>query len=129
MFKETEFNAFKNATIKAIKANCGEKGRKFYDSLTEFLKSREAKGLAYVRVNSENEFETGISKFITPEQKEELKTLINFEVNDTIFFIADEKDKAIKFTNMLRNELGEKLNLINKDEYNFVWIETSHSMS
>ncbi len=122
VFKETEFNAFKNATIKAIKANCGEKGRKFYDALTEFLKSREAKGLAYVRVNAEGEFETGISKFVTSSQKAELKELLNFETNDTIFFIADEKDKAVKFTNMLRNELGEKLNLINKDEYNFVWI-------
>jgi len=122
VFRETEFNAFKNATIKAIKANCGEKGRKFYDALPEFLKSREAKGLAYVRVNAEGEFETGVSKFVTPEQKAELKALMNYEVNDTIFFVADEKDKAIKFTNMLRNELGDKLNLIDKDEYNFVWI-------
>ena len=122
VFKDTEFNAFKNATIKAIKVNCGDKGRKFYDALTEFLKSREAKGLAYVRANIDGEFETGISKFVTSEQKEELKSLMNYEINDTIFFIADEKEKAIKFTNMLRNELGEKLNLINKDEYNFVWI-------
>ena len=36
IFKDTEFNAFKGATIKAIKANCGEKGRKFYDALTDF---------------------------------------------------------------------------------------------
>ncbi len=122
IFAETEFNAFKNNTIKAIKVNCGEKGRKFYDSLTDFLKSREAKGLAYVHVNNEGELETGITKFITPMQKQALKELLNFENNDTIFFIADEKAKAIKLTDMLRNELGNRLELINKEDYNFVWI-------
>ena len=122
IFAETEFNAFKGNVIKAIKANCGEKGRKFYDSLTDFLKGREAKGLAYVHVDANGDFETGITKFITPEQKEQLKSALNFETGDTIFFIADEKAKAIKFTNMLRNELGEKLNLIDKNKFEFVWI-------
>ncbi len=122
VFKETEFNAFKNNTIKAIKVNCGEKGRKFYDALTEFLKGREAKGLAYVKVNAEGEFETGISKFVTSEQKEQLKTMLQYEENDTIFFVADEKDRAVKFTNMLRNELGSRLNLIDENSFNFVWI-------
>ncbi len=122
IFSNTEFNAFKNNTIKAIKVNCGEKGRKFYDSLTDFLKSREAKGLAYVHVNLEGQFETGITKFITAEQTEALKNLLDYQVNDTIFFVADEKAKAIKFADMLRNELGNKLNLIDKDAYNFVWI-------
>lgn len=122
IFAETEFNAFKGNVIKAIKANCGEKGRKFYDSLTDFLKGREAKGLAYVHVDANGDFETGITKFITHEQKEQLKSALNFETGDTIFFIADEKAKAIKFTNMLRNELGEKLNLIDKNKFEFVWI-------
>ena len=122
IFAETEFNAFKGNIIKAIKANCGEKGRKFYDSLTDFLKGREAKGLAYVHVDANGDFETGITKFITPEQKSQLKSALNFETGDTIFFIADEKSKAIKFTNMLRNELGEKLNLIDKNKFEFVWI-------
>ena len=122
IFVETDFNAFKGNTIKAIKANCGEKGRKFYDALTDFLKGREAKGLAYVHVDANGEFETGITKFVTPEQKTKLKEALNFEVGDTIFFIADEKARAIKFTNMLRNELGEKLNLIDKNKFEFVWI-------
>lgn len=122
IFAETEFNAFKGNVIKAIKANCGVKGRKFYDSLTEFLKSREAKGLAYVHVNENGEFETGITKFITEQQKQELMNKLNFQSNDTIFFIADEKDKAVKFANMLRCELGKKLELIDETEFNFVWI-------
>ncbi len=122
IFKSSTFNAFNGNTIKAIKVNCGEKGRKFYDSLTEFLKSREAKGLAYVHVNQEMEFETGITKFVSEQEKAELKNLLNYEVNDTIFFVADEKTKAIKFADMLRQELGKRLELIDENDFKFVWI-------
>ena len=122
LFKYSSFNAFHGNVVKAIKANCGEKGRKFYDALTEFLKSREAKGLAYVKVNEQGEFETGISKFITEQEKLALKALLNFQNGDTIFFIADTKERAIKFANVLRNELGSKLGLIDENDYQFVWI-------
>ena len=122
IFKDTEFNAFKGATIKAIKANCGEKGRKFYDSLTDFLKSREAKGLAYVRATENGEFETGIAKFITEQNKTDLMNALNYEPNDTIFFVADSKDRVAKFANILRNELGKKLDLIDENAFAFCWV-------
>lgn len=122
LFKDTEFNAFKGATIKAIKANCGEKGRKFYDALTDFLKSREAKGLAYVHVNAEGEFETGITKFMTEQNKADLMAALHFEPNDTIFFVADAKERVAKFANILRNELGKKLGLIDENAFAFCWV-------
>ena len=122
IFANSEFNAFKSNTIKAIKANCGDYGRKFYDSLTEFLKGREAKGLAYVHVNNNLEFETGISKFISEQEKQKLAKLLKFKANDTIFFVADKKDKVIKFADVLRQELGKRLKLIDENAYNFVWI-------
>ncbi len=122
VFADTTFNAFKGNTVKAIKVNCGEYGRKFYDALTEFLKGREAKGLAYVKVTDDNVFETGISKFITEAEKKALYEKLAFEKGDTIFFVADEKAKAIKFADILRQELGKRLNLIDENEYNFVWI-------
>ena len=122
IFKNTTFNAFHDNVIKAIKVNCGGLGRKFYDSLTEFLKSREAKGLAYVHVNDAGEFETGITKFITPEEYTALKTATNFSVGDTIFFVADVKPKAIKFADMLRQELGKRLKLVDENDFKFVWI-------
>jgi len=122
VFKNTTFNAFNGNVIKAIKVNCGGLGRKFYDSLTEFLKSREAKGLAYVHVTEEGEFETGITKFITPEQKQALSNMLKYKAGDTIFFVADEKAKVIKYADVLRNELGKRLNLIDNSAYNFVWI-------
>ncbi len=122
IFADTEFNAFKGNTVKAIKVDCGTRGRKFYDSLTDFLKSREAKGLAYVHVSDSGEFETGITKFMTENDKTNLKTRLDYANNETIFFIADQQDKAVKFANMLRNELGKCLGLIDENEFNFVWI-------
>jgi len=122
IFKETTFNAFHGNIIKAIKVNCKGNGRKFYDSLTDFMKSREAKGLAYVHVTENGEFETGITKFITETQKNELAQMLKFEPLETIFFVADKEDKAIKFASMLRQELGNRLELIDKNAFNFVWI-------
>ena len=78
--------------------------------------------MAYVKVNEQGEFETGISKFVTETEKQALKKLLHYEVGDTIFFIADSKDRAIKFANVLRNELGSRLGLIDENDYQFVWI-------
>ncbi len=123
VFRNTEFSVFKNTTIKAIKALIGGvKPRKWYDKLTDFLKSREAKGLAYFVVGENDELSAGVSKFVTEEEKAELKKLVGFETGDTVFFVADEEERAIKFTNVLRNELGKELELINENDYKFCWI-------
>ncbi|MBP3582253.1 MAG: aspartate--tRNA ligase [Clostridia bacterium] len=122
IFANTEFSVFKGVTIKCIKATTNGKSRKWYDKLTDFLKSREAKGLAYFVVGEGEELSGGISKYVTEEEKAALKKLTNFAAGDTLFFIADEKEKAIKFTNVLRNELGKELELIDENDYKFCWI-------
>ena len=122
VFASTTFSVFQNKTIKCIKARTNEKPRKWYDRLTDFLKSREAKGLAYFVVGENDEISAGVAKFVTEEEKAELKKRTNFEKGDTLFFVADEKEKAIKFTNMLRNELGSQLELIDENDYKFCWI-------
>ncbi len=122
IFKNTEFSVFKNATIKCIKATTNGKPRKWYDKLTDFLKSREAKGLAYFVVGEGDELSGGVSKFITEEEKQALKELTGFAAGDTLFFVADEKDRAVKFAGMLRNELGKELDLIDSNDYKFCWI-------
>ena len=122
VFAGTEFSVFQNVTIKCIKATTNGKPRKWYDKLTEFLKSREAKGLAYFVVGENDELSGGVAKYITEENKKALKEMTNFAAGDTLFFIADEEEKAIKFTNVLRNELGKQLELIDENDYKFCWI-------
>ncbi len=122
IFKNTSFSVFQNVTIKCIKATTNGKPRKWYDKLTDFLKSREAKGLAYFVVGENDELSGGVAKFITDEEKAELKKLTSFATGDTLFFIADQEEKAIKFTNVLRNELGKELDLVDSNDYKFCWI-------
>lgn len=122
IFENSAFNAFAGNEVKAIKVDCGEKGRKFYDHLTEFLKQKEAKGLAYVKVNNDGIFETGISKFITPEEQEKLSQRIEYKEGETIFFVADNKIKVVKLADFLRRKLGDELGLVDESDYQFVWI-------
>ena len=120
LFKNTEFNAFKNKTIKVIIVpKGGEQGRKFFDSMTEFAVSvAGAKGLAWVKVDDENNLTGGISKFIT----DEIKTELGAKAGDSIFFIADEFKTAQKIAGLVRIELGKRLDLIEKNVYKFCFI-------
>ena len=120
LFKNTEFNAFKNKTIKVIIVpKGGNQGRKFFDSMTEFaINEAGAKGLAWVKVNEENNLTGGIAKFIT----DEIKTELGAKAGDSIFFIADELENAQKIAGLVRIELGKRLDLLEKDVYKFCFI-------
>ncbi len=124
VFENTEFNAFKGKTIKAIVThNMSEQPRKFFDQMSEYaVNELEAKGLAWVKVDESEELTGGISKFITPENKSELFKIAEVNKNDAIFFIADELEKAQKIAGGVRIELGKRLELIEKDIYKFCWI-------
>ncbi len=120
LFTNTEFNAFKDKTIKVIVVKGGaEQGRKFFDSMEEFAKNEAgAKGLAWVKIDEENNLTGGISKFVT----DEIKTEIGANAGDAIFFIADEFKMAQKIAGLIRIELGKRLDLIEKNVYKFCWI-------
>ena len=120
LFKNTEFNAFKNKTIKVIIVpKGGEQGRKFFDSMTEFaVNEAGAKGLAWVKVDEENNLTGGIAKFIS----DEIKTELGAKAGDSIFFIADELENAQKIAGLVRIELGKRLDLLEKDVYKFCFI-------
>ena len=123
LFKDSEFNAFKKKTIKAIIVENGaEQGRKFFDNMGEYaVNELEAKGLAWVKFEKENEITGGIAKFITKEIKKGLEE-IGAKPNVAIFFIADEFKKAQKIAGGVRLELGKRLDLIEKGVYKFCFI-------
>lgn len=121
IFETTEFNAFKGKTIKAISVNAGEKPRRFYDDLGKLMVAYEGKGLAWVKY-IDGEFTGSIAKFLTPENKADLIKEFNLTGNESIFMIADELVMAQKLANVLRNELGKELDLIDKNKVAFCWI-------
>ena len=123
LFVNTEFNAFRDKTIKAIIVeNCAEQGRKFFDNMSEFaVNELEAKGLAWVKFEASGEIAGGIAKFITEEIRKGLEEL-GAKANSAIFFIADEFKKAQKIAGGVRSELGKRLDLIEKNTYRFCFI-------
>lgn len=125
LFENSEFNAFKDKTIKAIIVpNGAEQGRKFFDKMGEFATTEEvgAKGLAWTKLDNEGNIQGGIAKFITEEIKEKLEKEYGLEKNSSIFFIADEFSKAQKIAGLVRIELGKRLDLIEKGVYKFCFI-------
>ena len=124
VFKNTEFNAFKDKTIKAIVVpNGGAQTRKFFDSMTEFaVQEAGAKGLAWVKFDEANNQVGGIAKFIDEETKTKLQEKLVAKKEDSIFFIADEFKTAQKVAGAVRIELGNRLDLIKKGEYKLCFI-------
>ena len=125
LFENSEFNAFKDKTIKAIIVpNGAEQGRKFFDKMGEFATTDEvgAKGLAWTKLDNEGTIQGGIAKFITDDIKEKLEKDFGLEKNASIFFIADEFEKAQKIAGLVRIELGKRLDLIEKGVYKFCFI-------
>ena len=125
VFENTEFNAFKDKTVKIIVVpNGAEQGRKFFDKMAEFATTDEvgAKGLAWTKFEKNGTIQGGIAKFITEEAKTKLEKDYGVKAGDSIFFIADEFHKAQKIAGLVRIELGKRLDLIEKNVYKFCFI-------
>ena len=124
IFKNTEFNAFKDKTIKAIVVpNGAAQGRKFFDSMTEFaVEEQGAKGLAWTKIDENNTAQGGIAKFITDEVLKGLEEKLGAKQGDSIFFIADKLQVAQKIAGQVRIELGNRLDLLEKNTYKFCFI-------
>jgi len=124
IFEGTEFNSFKDKTVKAIFVeNMEKKPRKFFDNMSEYaVNELEAKGLAWVKVDQENNLNGGISKFIDDNRKAKIFEKMQIKPNSAIFFIADEYEKAVKIAGGVRVKLGQELDLLEKNVYKFCFI-------
>ena len=116
---KSNFSVFKDKTIKCIKAAC-DKTRKFYDEMTKFIVDNEGKGLCWFKVVN-GELTGSAVKFLNEEEIKYIMTATNAKDGDSLFMIADIKPKATKLISVLRNKLGEELQLLS-DDFKFVWI-------
>ena len=124
IFENSEFNAFKGKTVKAIVVENGaEQGRKFFDKMTDFaVEEAGAKGLAWTKFENDGTVTGGIAKFITDEIKTKLIEEYEVKNNSSVFFIADELHTAQKVAGLVRIELGNRLELLEKNTYKFCFI-------
>ncbi len=124
IFKDLEFNAFKNKTVKIISVpNVKNEPRSFFEGMTDFaIQECKAKGLAWLRVMDDRTLQGPIAKFITDEAREQMLTETNTNPGDALFFIAESKRIAQILSGQIRNELGKRLNLIDNNVFKFCWI-------
>ncbi len=121
IFKNTEITFFKNKTLKAIKASAADKSRKFFDEINNYIVAIEGKGLAWIKFTSEG-LSGSFAKGLSEKEKEDLTKFMGLKEGDALFVVADEKDKAISLAGALRNELGQRLGLVDKNKVEFCWI-------
>ena len=120
-FQKCTFKPFIGKTVRAIKVHA-EMSKGFHEKLLKFATSIGMGGLGYLEVLEDKSYKGPIDKFIPDELKEEFRSLAGLEVGDTIFFMADKEDRAAYYAGMIRTELGEKLDLIEKDAYRFCYV-------
>jgi len=118
IFKNTTFTPFIGSTIRGIKVSNIEKSNSWYKKMEEYAKEIGLSGLAYLKVTEENALKGSLDKYLTDQERSELFTSLELKPNDTLFIISDKK-KCEKYAGLLRTKLGEELDLIDKDRYEF----------
>ncbi len=126
--KNCEFVVFKNAleaggSVRGINAK-GQGGmpRKKIDKLVEFVKGYGAKGLAYVAIQEDGTVKSSFGKFMKEEEMNALIKAMDGQNGDLLLFAADKTKLVWDVLGALRLELAEQMNLLDKNEYRFVWI-------
>ncbi|MBD5135088.1 MAG: aspartate--tRNA ligase [Lachnospiraceae bacterium] len=120
-FQRCTFKPFHKKTVRAIKVHA-DMSKGFHEKLLKFATSIGMGGLGYLEVLEDLSYKGPIDKFIPDDMKKELLDYAGLEEGDTIFFIADKEARANLYAGQIRTELGEKLDLIEKNAYRFCYI-------
>lgn len=120
-FQRCTFKPFLKRTVRAIRVHA-DMSKSFHEKLLKFATSIGMGGLGYLEVMEDKSYKGPIDKFIPDDMKQEFAELTGLEVGDTIFFIADKEERANLFAGQLRNELGERLDLIEKNAFRFCFV-------
>ena len=126
--KDSEFVVFKNAienggTVRGINAKGqGAMPRKKIDKLVSFAKDFGAKGLAYIAIQEDGTVKSSFAKFMTEEEMKALIQAMEGENGDLLLFAADKNKVVWDVLGNLRLELARQMDLLDKNEYKFIWI-------
>ena len=120
-FQKCTFRPFLQKTVRAIRVHA-EMSRGFHEKLLEFAQSLGMGGLGYLEVGTDMSYRGPIDKFIPAEYKEELAQTTGLGAGDTIFLIADRQERANYYAGQLRNELGRRLGLLEKNAFRFCYV-------
>ncbi len=118
VLKNTTFNPFKNSIIKVIVVDdIGTKPNSWFNEIVEYASSIGMPGIGYITLMEDGSLKGPIDKFLSEEERMSLIKEFDMKTNSVMFFIANKKlSVARKFAGLIRDELGNKLNLIDKDK-------------
>ena len=100
----------------------GSMPRKKIDKLIEFAKGYGAKGLAYIAIAEDGTRKSSFAKFMTDEEMDALVAAMDGKAGDLLLFAADKKKLVYDVLGALRLELAKQMDLLDKNEYRFVWV-------
>jgi len=127
IFRDSGFGVFARAVdggaiVRAIPApGAASRPRSFFDKLNDWAKTQGAAGLGYVIFEAEGA-KGPIAKNLDPARLAALAAAAAVKPGDALFFVCDKKPVAEKFAGAVRNKLGEELELIDQDRFEFCWI-------
>ena len=127
--KNSSFNAFSSTVqngglVKAVVApNANEKfSRKVISEYEEYVKTYfGAKGLAYIKLTADG-ITSPIAKFLTEDEMKAIIEKTEAKTGDVIFIVANKKKVVHSALGALRLRIGKDLELINKDDFKFLWV-------
>ncbi len=120
-FQRCTFKPFLKRTVRAIKVHA-DMSKGFHEKLLKYATSIGMGGLGYLEIQDGMSYKGPIDKFIPADMKQEMADLADLKPGDTIFFIADKEARAASLAGQLRNELGARLGLIEKNAYRFCFV-------
>ena len=120
-FQACTFKPFQGRTVRAVKVHA-EMSKGFHEKLLKFATDMGMGGLGYLEVAEDLSYKGPIDKFIPEEKKGELRELAGLTAGDTIFFIADREERAAFYAGQIRTELGQKLDLLEKNAFRFCYV-------
>ena len=126
--KDCGFVVFKSAleaggSVRGINAEGqGSMPRKKIDKLVDFAKTYGAKGLAYIAIAEDGTRKSSFAKFMTEEEMDALVQAMEGKPGDLLLFAADKNKVVYDVLGALRVELAKQMNLLDKNEYRFVWV-------
>ena len=117
ILEKIDFAPFKNTVVRCIKVENLEKSNSWFKSIEEYVKGIHG-NLGYIKVSTGLEFKSSLNKFLNDDIKKELIERLDLKENDAVFIVADPK-RCARIMGNLRTKLGNELDLIDKNKYEF----------
>ena len=122
-FANVDFPIFKGKPVRGIVADCAACSKKFFEDSLKFATSIGMKGLGYLTaVEGQPNFKGPIDKFLSDEQRAEIRQLSGIKDGETVFFISDKKGTVDLYAGQIRTWLGERLDLLEKNAFRFCFV-------